>query len=100
MTQRLPLPGGDNGTWGNILNAFLQVSHNSDGTLQTAAVTAAGGEIITNKGAASGYAPLNNSGTVPINNLGGGSGSNTNFLRGDGSWAIPNGSNGSVVLSG
>lgn len=33
-TARLPVPGDDNGTWGDILNAFLQVSHNSDGTLK------------------------------------------------------------------
>jgi Repeat of unknown function (DUF5907) len=30
---RLPVPGGDNGDWGDILNAFLDVSHNPDGTL-------------------------------------------------------------------
>lgn len=33
MTQ-LPTPGGDEGTWGTILNSFLEVSHNSDGTLK------------------------------------------------------------------
>lgn len=36
MSARLPNPGGDDGTWGNILNAFLQVSHNADGTLSSA----------------------------------------------------------------
>ncbi len=30
---RLPNPGGDDGTWGDILNAYLDVSLNSDGTL-------------------------------------------------------------------
>lgn len=30
---RLPTPGGDAGDWGDILNAFLEVSHNNDGTL-------------------------------------------------------------------
>ncbi|HSX28360.1 MAG TPA: hypothetical protein VLF60_02825 [Candidatus Saccharimonadales bacterium] len=40
---RLPTPGQDNGTWGNILNDFLQVSHNADGTLQSSAITTAGG---------------------------------------------------------
>ncbi|HUC87631.1 MAG TPA: hypothetical protein VMR95_00595 [Candidatus Binatia bacterium] len=43
MTQRLPIPGGDDGTWGNILNGFLGVSLNADGTLQAAALTTAGG---------------------------------------------------------
>lgn len=35
---RLPVPGEDDGTWGNILNDYLQVSHNSDGTLKDGAV--------------------------------------------------------------
>jgi hypothetical protein len=39
---RLPIPGKDNGTWGGILNGFLDVSHNSDGTLQTTALSKAG----------------------------------------------------------
>lgn len=34
---RLPTPGGDNDTWGNILNDFLGVEHNADGTLKKAA---------------------------------------------------------------
>lgn len=29
---RLPAPGGDDGTWGDILNEYLEVSHTSDGT--------------------------------------------------------------------
>jgi hypothetical protein len=43
MTQRLPVPGQDDGTWGSILNGFLSVSHNADGTLSSgsgAALTA------------------------------------------------------------
>lgn len=31
---RLPVPGSDDGTWGNILNEYLSVEHNSDGTLK------------------------------------------------------------------
>ena len=31
---RLPNPGGDDGTWGDILNAYLSVSLASDGTLK------------------------------------------------------------------
>lgn len=42
MTARLPIPGSDDGTWGDILNGFLSVSHNSDGTLAPGAVTDAG----------------------------------------------------------
>lgn len=29
---RLPTPGGDDGNWGSILNTFLEVEHNADGT--------------------------------------------------------------------
>jgi hypothetical protein len=41
-TQRLPIPGGDDGDWGNILNGFLEVSLNADGTLKGSAVGATG----------------------------------------------------------
>lgn len=33
---RLPTPGGDEGTWGDILNQFLKVEHKTDGTLKKA----------------------------------------------------------------
>ena len=39
---RLPTPGADDGTWGDVLNAFLTVSHNTDGSLKSSAVSAAG----------------------------------------------------------
>ena len=39
---RLPIPGQDDNTWGDILNEYLSVSHAGDGTLQPAAVTGAG----------------------------------------------------------
>ena len=32
MSARLPTPGGDSGDWGNVLNTFLAVEHNADGT--------------------------------------------------------------------
>ena len=31
---RLPVPGGDNNSWGDVLNEFLRVGHNEDGTLK------------------------------------------------------------------
>ncbi len=31
---RLPIPGEDIGTWGDILNEFLEVAHNQDGSLR------------------------------------------------------------------
>ncbi len=33
MSSRLPVPGSDEGTWGDVLNDFLLVAHNDDGTL-------------------------------------------------------------------
>ncbi len=32
---RLPTPDGDSGRWGTILNNFLLVEHNADGTLKS-----------------------------------------------------------------
>ena len=42
---RLPSPGGDSGNWGTILNEYLAVSLNTDGTLKNSAVSAAGGGV-------------------------------------------------------
>lgn len=40
--SRLPVPGSDNDVWGDILNDFLAIEHNSDGTLKRGAdITAA-----------------------------------------------------------
>ena len=36
---RLPIPGSDQGSWGQILNDFLAQSHQTDGTLKAGAVT-------------------------------------------------------------
>lgn len=38
---RLPVPGSDNGTWGDVLNEYLQVSHDSSGALKADAVSSA-----------------------------------------------------------
>lgn len=35
---RLPIPGQDGGTWGNLLNEYLSVSHNADGSIKSSAV--------------------------------------------------------------
>ncbi|MEO5949834.1 MAG: hypothetical protein ABIQ04_00125 [Candidatus Saccharimonadales bacterium] len=50
MAARLPTPGQDSGTWGTILNDFLDVSHNPDGTLISTAVTQAGAGTYTKPG--------------------------------------------------
>jgi hypothetical protein len=91
-TQRLPIPGQDNGTWGDILNDFLEVSLNTDGTLIPSALTTAGAELISHKGVASGYASLNTSALVPTTQLGTGTASSATYLRGDNTWAtVPGG---------
>lgn len=36
---RLPTPGSDSGSWGAILNSFLEQSHNPDGTLKASSIT-------------------------------------------------------------
>src|SRR5476651_2233139 len=33
MPQRLPIPGSDDGTWGDVLNTYLKVSLAGDGTI-------------------------------------------------------------------
>jgi hypothetical protein len=38
-THRLPTPGSDSGSWGDILNDFLVQAHNSDGSLQDGIIT-------------------------------------------------------------
>jgi hypothetical protein len=50
--SRLPVPGSDNDIWGSILNDFLDVSHNVDGSLQAKAITLAGGVTSVNNNAA------------------------------------------------
>lgn len=39
--SRLPVPGSDDNTWGNVLNDFLLVAHDTDGTLLGTSVRAA-----------------------------------------------------------
>jgi len=61
---RLPQPGGDDGTWGDILNEFLDVSHNPDGTLKDTVTT-------NTSQAISGAKTFNVSPTVPAPTLAG-----------------------------
>jgi hypothetical protein len=106
-TQRLPIPGSDDGTWGNILNGFLEVSHNPDGTLIPSALSTAGGELTTNKNQPSGYAGLNSSGFIPVALLPAniplsdlavtGAASSSTYLRGDGTWNTPNAGSSSLA---
>ncbi|HEX3568866.1 MAG TPA: hypothetical protein VHT70_04305 [Candidatus Saccharimonadales bacterium] len=66
---RLPQPGGDDGTWGDILNAFLETAHNDDGSLKASSISSAGGQSTSDKGQPNGYAGLDSSGKVPTSQL-------------------------------
>lgn len=48
MPARLPNPGSDDNTWGDILNGFLCTSHNTDGTLRTSSLQDAGAVFSVN----------------------------------------------------
>jgi hypothetical protein len=47
---RLPQPGGDDNVWGDLLNGFLLISHNSDGTVRAEVIDASAlqNDIIVN----------------------------------------------------
>jgi len=45
--SRLPQPGSDNGTWGDILNDYLLQSHNADGTIKDGAISESALDLAT-----------------------------------------------------
>ncbi len=45
---RLPIPGQDVGTWGGVLNEFLEVGHNADGSLKLPASSTPDATTTTN----------------------------------------------------
>jgi hypothetical protein len=105
MTARLPTVGSDDGTWGSVLNTYLSVSVNSDGTLLSTAITSSLGytpENPSHKGAASGYAPLDTNSWVPIANLPTGTTSSTVVIGNDSrvTGAIRSGASAGGDLSG
>ncbi|TAK89618.1 hypothetical protein EPO04_00725 [Patescibacteria group bacterium] len=82
---RLPIPGSDNGQWGELLNDFLKVEHNDDGSLKIQPIPAA------QKGQPGGVAELDGGGLVVAGQLGGGAANSGTYLRGDGIWSAPPG---------
>jgi hypothetical protein len=83
MVARLPIPGSDDGSWGDILNTYLSVAHNTDGTLgantvptsalQDNAVTApklaagapSAGQVLSYDGTDLDWTTITGSGSVP-----------------------------------
>jgi hypothetical protein len=47
--SRLPVPGSDDNTWGDVLNDYLGVAHNADGTLKNSAVSGATSDDTSNQ---------------------------------------------------
>lgn len=85
MTQRLPTPGGDSGDWGSILNGFLGVAHNTDGTLRSSALSGGGATLTANN-----LSDLQST-TLARTNLGLGSAATLNSgVGGDLSGSLPN----------
>ena len=70
---RLPQPGGDDGTWGSVLNDYLSQAHKQDGTLKDGSVNAAqlaAGAVTTNSIADNAITSAKlSSGAVTTNNV-------------------------------
>jgi hypothetical protein len=60
MSPRLPIPGSDGGTWGDILNEFLNVEHNADGTLKSAGSLAGKQPLDSDLTTIAGLTPVDN----------------------------------------
>ena len=58
---RLPTPGADNGVWGDVLNSYLSVSLNPDGSIKAGAVSTShlAADSVTTHQIATGNAPTN-----------------------------------------
>jgi hypothetical protein len=78
---RLPTPGSDDGTWGQVLNDFLSVSHDSQGFIKSGAVDATSinagsgsdGQVLTKDAATSGgfkWAPSSGASPATSSTLG------------------------------
>ena len=64
MPPRLPTVGSDTNNWGTILNQYLTVSHNADGTLKSTAVAS-----VTGLQAALDTKVADSGSPTPINNV-------------------------------
>lgn len=104
--SRLPIPGSDTNAWGDILNDYLNVSHDSNGNIKQAALQSSGGVTSVN-----GKTPTNGAVTLSASDVGatGGapqplsvviskSGSNTIATKADGT-SLYTGTDGGAALS-
>lgn len=78
----VPISGAKEGvSWGSITGTLSAQTDLNDVLIAK--------ESTSNKGSASGYAPLDADSKVPLVNLGGVGADNTKYLRGDQTWATP-----------
>ncbi len=106
--SRLPTPGSDDGTWGNVLNDFLVQAHNTDGTIKDVGVVATKADdstVIHNAGneTISGTKTFNSSPVVPTPTLGSQSANKTYVDSVGGSGSTPDAdttTKGKVQLAG
>ena len=79
--SRLPVPGSDDGTWGDVLNAFLLQAHNADGTVKDGAVQEASINGQLSQAKIAGLASVLGSKEPTIT-----TGSTAQYWRGDKTW--------------
>ncbi len=88
MTERLPTVAGDSNAWGTILNGYLGVAHNSDGTQKDATVSETS---LTLTDITTSNASTSKHGLLPkLDN------NTAHFLNGQGGWTAPAGSGGGL----
>jgi hypothetical protein len=91
---RLPTNFSDDDVWGPILNEFLLVGHNSDGTVKNDGHSHTGATISALD------AGDTTSGTFAAARMGSGTADATKFLRGDRTWQVPDLSGGGWIRYG
>jgi len=95
---RLPVPGGDKGSWGDVLNDYLRASHQDDGSLKKAALQAAGGVTSVNgKNPSTGNVALQLGDLSDVDTTGIADGEVLTYSSGAGKWLSATPGAGSIV---